>query len=43
MVVVGAAEDASGAVTYHQTDFAGGITASSFRFGNLPVSANTAV
>ncbi|WFU12275.1 class III extradiol ring-cleavage dioxygenase (plasmid) [Rhizobium sp. CB3090] len=36
MVVVGAARDEPGAVTYHQTDFAGGITASSFRFGNVP-------
>ena len=33
MVAVGAAEDARGATTYHQTDFAGGLTASSFRFG----------
>lgn len=36
MVVVGAARDEPGAVTYHQTDFAGGLTASSFRFGNVP-------
>ncbi|HEX7645426.1 MAG TPA: class III extradiol ring-cleavage dioxygenase [Burkholderiaceae bacterium] len=36
MVAVGAAGDEAGAVTYHQTDFAGGITASSFRFGNPP-------
>jgi len=36
MVVVGAARDELGAVTYHQTDFAGGLTASSFRFGNVP-------
>ncbi|SDI51168.1 Aromatic ring-opening dioxygenase, catalytic subunit, LigB family [Paraburkholderia steynii] len=35
MVAVGAAANEPGAVTYHQTDFAGGITASSFRFGNL--------
>jgi len=35
MVAVGAAEDASGATTYHQTDLAGGLTASSFRFGAL--------
>ncbi|MDL2410660.1 class III extradiol ring-cleavage dioxygenase [Rhizobium calliandrae] len=34
MAVVGAARDEPGAVTYHQTDFAGGLTASSFRFGN---------
>jgi len=36
MVAVGAAEDERGAVTYHQSDFAGGLTASSFRFGNSP-------
>jgi aromatic ring-opening dioxygenase catalytic subunit (LigB family) len=36
MVVVGAAEDEPGAVTYHQSDFFGGMTASSFRFGNSP-------
>ncbi|RRH87716.1 dioxygenase [Mesorhizobium tamadayense] len=36
MVVVGAAEDEPGAVTYHQKDFAGGLTASSFRFGRPP-------
>jgi aromatic ring-opening dioxygenase catalytic subunit (LigB family) len=36
MVAVGAAEDAPGATTYHQTDFAGGLTASSFRFGAPP-------
>lgn len=39
MVVVGAAENEAGAATYHQTDFAGGITASSFRFGELPATA----
>lgn len=33
MVAVGAAEDEPGAVTYHQNDFFGGLTASSFRFG----------
>jgi hypothetical protein len=33
MVAVGAAEDEPGAVTYHQNDFFGGMTASSFRFG----------
>jgi len=38
MVAVGAAWNESGATTYHQTDFAGGITASSFRFGNPPVA-----
>ena len=36
MVAVGAARDEPGAVTYHQSDFAGGLTASSFRFGNIP-------
>jgi hypothetical protein len=36
MVSVGAAEDERGAVTYHQTDLMGGITASSFRFGEVP-------
>ncbi len=36
MVVVGAAEDEAGALSYHQNDFIGGITASSFRFGALP-------
>lgn len=39
MVAVGAAWDESGATTYHQTDFAGGLTASSFRFGNPASSA----
>ena len=38
MVAVGAAWNEPGATTYHQTDFAGGITASSFRFGNPPVA-----
>jgi aromatic ring-opening dioxygenase catalytic subunit (LigB family) len=41
MVAVGAARDESGAVTYHQTDFAGGLTASSFRFGNAPEAIPT--
>jgi len=36
MVAVGAAAGEPGAATYHQTDFAGGITASSFRFGIPP-------
>ena len=36
MVAVGAAVNDPGAVTYHQTDFVGGITASSFRFGIPP-------
>ncbi len=39
MVVVGAAEGEPGAVTYHQTDFFGGLTASSFRFGEVPAAA----
>lgn len=38
MVAVGAAGNEPGAVTYHQTDFAGGLTASSFRFGNPPLA-----
>lgn len=38
MAVVGAALDEPGQVTYHQTDFFGGITASSFRFGAAPAS-----
>lgn len=38
MVAVGAAGNEPGAVTYHQTDFAGGLTASSFRFGNMPAA-----
>jgi aromatic ring-opening dioxygenase catalytic subunit (LigB family) len=36
MAAVGAAEDEAVAVVYHQKDFGGGITASSFRFGDLP-------
>ncbi|WP_321896546.1 DODA-type extradiol aromatic ring-opening family dioxygenase [Burkholderia cepacia] len=36
MVAVGAAWDEPGSTTYHQTNFAGGLTVSSFRFGNLP-------
>jgi aromatic ring-opening dioxygenase catalytic subunit (LigB family) len=36
MVAVGAAAGDPGALTYHQVDFAGGITASSFRFGLPP-------
>lgn len=35
MVAVGAAEDEVGAVSYHQADLLGGVTASSFRFGEL--------
>jgi aromatic ring-opening dioxygenase catalytic subunit (LigB family) len=38
MAVVGAAWDEPGATTYHQTDFAGGLTVSSFRFGTPPRS-----
>lgn len=41
MVAVGAAEQASGTTTYHQTDFAGGLTASSFRFGAPPTARPT--
>lgn len=33
MVAVGAAENETGALTYHQNDFFGGLTVSSFRFG----------
>jgi hypothetical protein len=36
MAAVGAAEDEPVALVYHQKDFGGGITASSFRFGDLP-------
>jgi aromatic ring-opening dioxygenase catalytic subunit (LigB family) len=36
MAVVGAAENEPGALVYHQNDFSGGITASSFRFGQAP-------
>ena len=36
MAVVGAAEAEPGALVYHQTDLLGGITASSFRFGEAP-------
>ena len=35
MAVVGAAESEAGAVVYHQKDLFGGITASSFRFGDV--------
>ncbi|MBR1175317.1 dioxygenase [Bradyrhizobium sp. KB893862 SZCCT0404] len=41
MAVVGAAWDEPGATTYHQTDFFGGLTASSFRFGNPPPNTST--
>lgn len=33
LVAVGAAEDEPGACIYHESDFMGGVTASSFRFG----------
>lgn len=39
LVAVGAAGSAQAALTYHQTDFFGGLTASSFRFGDAPVAA----
>jgi aromatic ring-opening dioxygenase catalytic subunit (LigB family) len=38
MAAVGAAENEAGAVVYHQKDFSGGITASSFRFGDVPTA-----
>ena len=38
MAVVGAAEDEPGTVVYHQKNLFGGITASSFRFGNVPTA-----
>ncbi len=38
MAVVGAAENEAGAVVYHQNDLFGGITASSFRFGEAPMA-----
>ncbi len=36
MMAVGAAGDDAGACVYHENDFMGGITASSFRFGACP-------
>lgn len=36
LVAAGAAGSSPAALTYHQKDFAGGITASSFRFGEAP-------
>ena len=36
MAAVGAAEEEPVALVYHQKDFGGGITASSFRFGDVP-------
>ena len=38
MTAVGAAESEPGAVVYHQKDLFGGITASSFRFGEAPIA-----
>ena len=38
MAVIGAAENEPGAVVYHQKNFFGGITASSFRFGPAPAA-----
>jgi aromatic ring-opening dioxygenase catalytic subunit (LigB family) len=38
MVAVGAAGDDPGVLIYHQADFFGGITVSSFRFGSLPAA-----
>jgi aromatic ring-opening dioxygenase catalytic subunit (LigB family) len=40
MVAVGAAEDEPGTAIYHQDDLMGGITASSFRFGEVPRDAD---
>lgn len=36
MVAVGAAEQEAGSLIYHEPDFMGGVTVSSFRFGALP-------
>jgi len=38
MVAVGAAGDARAALSYHQADFSGGLTVSSFRFGEPPTA-----
>ncbi|WP_165765557.1 DODA-type extradiol aromatic ring-opening family dioxygenase [Burkholderia puraquae] len=38
MVAVGAAWDEPGSTIYHQTNFAGGLTVSSFRFGHPPTT-----
>ncbi len=38
MAAVGAAEEEPVALVYHQKDFGGGITASSFRFGDVPAA-----
>jgi aromatic ring-opening dioxygenase catalytic subunit (LigB family) len=40
MVAVGAAENEPGTAIYHQEDLMGGITASSFRFGEVPSDAD---
>lgn len=42
MVVVGAAEDETATRTYHQKDFFGSVTASSFRFGTVPAKTGRA-
>ncbi len=42
MVAVGAAEQESGTVSYHQGDFMGGYAATSFRFGALPAAPGNA-
>lgn len=39
MVAAGAASDAPATVTYHQNDFSGGLSVSSFRFGTPPGGA----
>lgn len=41
MVAVGAAAEEAGAVTYHQADFGGGMTTSSFRFGDPPAAVRS--
>jgi aromatic ring-opening dioxygenase catalytic subunit (LigB family) len=42
MVAVGAAEDEPGVRTYHEDRFMGGITASSYRFGDNPTPSSAA-
>ena len=39
MVAVGAAEDEAAVRTYHESDWAGGVSASSYRFGPVPAPA----
>jgi len=39
MVAVGAAEDEDGVRIYHEDDFMGSLSSSSFRFGDLPAAA----